>query len=878
MSDFKISGWIFSFLKWFCPEHLYEEIKGDLIQKFNRDVKEIGERRAKRRLISNTIRFFRPGIVLRNKFSFNLYQMPMLQNYFKTTYRHLLKNKVNFIFKLGGLTLAIFSLLIIVLYVSYQRSFDKFHQDYKNVYRVNSTRNEDGKMASYSMVPPAIGPSMKEALPEVISYTRFGVASRVMIEYNDKLFRLSGFVEADSSIFDVLSFTFLRGDKNSLRQPGSIVLTQSLARQIFGGEDPIGKVITSPDHSDRTLNVTAIIQDFPSNSHLVINAIHSFGSLGNPDLNSWKITWDGSLNLYVRLKDQADPNEAGNKMLPILQKNIGKSEDGAEKGFSIYLQPITNIFLEKTLKMEFSKKGNALYVHIFSLLGIFLLIIAGINYVNLSIADFDTRTREIGVRKVLGARKRQIGFQVALEAVIISIVALIIGVTLLYLLFPTVSAMLDSSLQFEMLMRGPAILLMGTVIVLLVAFSAVYPSYRLAIQNPAEELRSNSGYGSSMRVGKILLLIQYAISIVCICTTVIVGKQVSFVKKIDLGYDRTQVVSLVMPDEYPPERISVLKNELSRLAGVESVSYSYYLMPISTYFKGWYQIEQNDKMERVLLNEMFVDHDYFKTMGITLVAGRNFQTENLSDTRSAFIINETAAKELGWKNPLGKRMVAGYADEDHKAMEGIVIGVVKDFNILSLHKQIEPVIIRLQPGSWPGNSLNVKVQGPLSEMLPAITSTYEKLMPGFLADVRVVEDLYKRQYQDEDKAFASLQVGTLIIVLISALGIFSLSLYMSVKRMKEFGIRKVLGATVGQIATLHVGYFLRIVLTANIVALPVAYLLMKEWLDNFAYRTEVSGLLFLGVMFFSFLLALLSGGYSSWKAASMNPVDVIKVQ
>jgi putative ABC transport system permease protein len=802
----------------------------------------------------------------------------MFENYFKTTYRHIGRNKVNFTFKLGGLTLAIFSLLIIVLYVSYQRSFDKFHQDYKNVYRVNSNRDEDGKMASYSMVPPAVGPAMKEVLPEVTSYTRFGIASRVMVQYNDKLFRLSGFVEADSSIFNVLSFTFLRGNKNALRQPGSVVLTQSLARQIFGDEDPIGKVIISPDHSDRPLNVTAVIEDFPSNSHLFINAIHSFGSLQNTDLNSWEITWDGSLNLYVRLKDQADPDEAGKKMLPVLQKNIVKSEDGSEKRFSIYLQPVASIFLDKTLKMEFSKKGNALYIYIFSLLGIFLLVIAGINYVNLSIADFDTRTREIGVRKVLGARKRQIGFQVALEAVIISIVALIIGVTLLYLLFPAVSAMLDSSLQFEMLMRRPVILLMGTIIVLLIVFSAAYPSYRLAIQNPAEELRSNSGYGSSMRVGKILLLIQYAISIVCICTTVIVGKQISFVKKADLGYDRTQVVSLVMPDEYPPERISVLKNELSRLAGVESVSYSYYLMPISTYFKGWYQVEQNGKMESVLLNEMFVDHDYFKTMGITLVAGRNFQTENLSDTRSAFIINETAAKELGWESPLGKRMKQGYADEDGKVMDGTVVGVVKDFNTLSLHKRIEPVIIRLQPDSWPGNSLNVKVQGLLSKTLPVITSTYEELMPGFLADARVVEDLYQRQYQDEDKAFASLQVGTLIIVLISALGIFSLSLYMSVKRMKEFGIRKVLGATVGQIATLHVNYFLRIVLTANIVALPVAYLLMKEWLDDFAYRTQVSSLLFLGVMSSSFLLAILSGGYSAWKAANMNPVDVIKIQ
>jgi putative ABC transport system permease protein len=280
----------------------------------------------------------------------------------------------------------------------------------------------------------------------------------------------------------------------------------------------------------------------------------------------------------------------------------------------------------------------------------------------------------------------------------------------------------------------------------------------------------------------------------------------------------------------------------------------------------------------MLLNELFVDYEYFQTMGIQLIAGRNFSTLHSSDARQAFIINETAAKFFGWTDPIGKRIIVGHPDQKAELWEGSVVGIVKDFNTLSLHKKIEPLVIRLPYDSWPGNSLNIRVRNSLSETLPFIKSTYEKLMPGMLADIRIVEDLHDRQYQNEDRAFASLQVGTVVIILISAFGIFSLSFYMSVKRMKEFGIRKVLGASLGQIGWLHVSYFLKIVLLANVVALPLAYLLVEKWLSDFAYRTDLSMLIFLGVLCISCLLIIISGGYSAWKAGTVNPVNVIKAQ
>ena len=801
----------------------------------------------------------------------------MIKNYLKITYRHIIRNKVNFLFKTGGLALAFFSLLIIIIYVSYQNSFDKFHEDYEKVYRVNSVRQEGDKLVNYASVPPGIGPALQANFPDVEAYARLGFTSRVTLQYDEELFRLTGFVEADSSIFDVLSFTFLHGDRNALSRPGSVVLTQTTAKQIFGDEDPINKTLSSPDHSNRIMTVTGVIEDFPANSHLTVNALHSAHALMDADWNSWEITWDHSVILFVKLAPRSHALSIEQRALPLLRKNLVKTGDGGEEKFSINLQPIASIYLGDALRMEFTKKGQPQYVYIFSLLGVFLFIIACINYVNLSIADFDTRKREIGVRKVLGAVKRQIGFQVALEAIFISVLSMVIGIGLLYLLFPAISEMLESNLRFDMILEPTVILLSVLILFFLVVISSAYPSYILALQKPAQDLKANTSYGTGMNLGKILLTAQCVISVICICATLIVGRQLNFIRQTDLGYNRENVVSLVMPDEYPPERVALLKNEMARLAGVEAASYSYYLMPISTYFKDWYQVEKAGKMEPMLLNELFVDYDYFQTMDIRLIAGRNFSAAHASDARHAFIVNETAAKTFGWSDPIGKRIIVGHPDQTAEVWEGTVVGLVSDFNNLSLHKKIEPVIIRMPPDSWPGNSLNIRVGNSLAEAVPTIKSTYEKLMPGMLVDIRIVEDLHERQYQNEDRAFASLQVGTLVIILISMFGIFSLSFYMSVKRMKEFGIRKVLGASLSQIGWLHVSYFLKIVLVANAIALPLAYLLVEKWLSDFAYRTDSSLFIFLGVLCISCLLIVLSGGYSAWRAGNANPVDVIKV-
>jgi putative ABC transport system permease protein len=805
----------------------------------------------------------------------------MLQNYFTTTFRHLRKSKLNFIFKLGGLTLALTSLMVIVIYVSYQLSFDRFHEDYENIYRVNSRWMENGEKADYAIVPPGLGPALKEAFPEVKSYTHIGHASKYLVRHNDKSFRLWGFVNADSTLFDIVTFNFIQGDRHALKDPGSMVLTQSLARQIFGDEDPMHKTISFTDRSNAAFQVAAIIEDLPPNSHLRINALLPANALKDDEdatIDPWEITIDGSVNLYIRLQKETDLSSFIAKVDPFLRKNLKKREDGMEKTYEIFLQPVADIYLDKWIYADFTQKGNVTYVYVFSLLGIFLLMIAGLNYVNLTIADFHKRNKEIGVRKVLGARKSQVVLQVLTETFFICLLALMISVCGLYMIFPKVLQVLDSNLTFSMLFNSTVIFVLLAIIILLVLISSLYPAYHLAANKPVNDFKSIAGEGKNTSAGNVLLFVQFTISIICITATVIVGQQIQFFQTRNPGYDRDNTIVLFMPDRYPEEKIPVIKNELSRVPGVDAVSYSTFLIAGGGYFRDWYRVEINGEMKQMLLNEVFFDHDFFRAMGVEFVEGRSFDPDNSSDPHSAFIVNETAVRDFGWDDPIGKRINYGYDETEGEKWEGTVVGVVKDFNIYSMRKKIEPLVMRLPWSSWPGQCVHIRIRGPLDETIARVKKRYEEIMPDFLIEYHLIGDLYLGQYQNEKKAFTSLQFGTWIIVLISGLGIFSLSAYMSVRRMKEFGIRKVLGATVRQIALLHVGHFVKIAFIANLISLPIAYWMMNLWLSEFAYRTAVDGVIFVGVMLISFLLVILSAGYTSWKAGIMNPIDVIKIQ
>jgi putative ABC transport system permease protein len=872
-----LPSWAERLLRAICPEELCEQIEGDLIEIYNYEVKTVGERKAKLRFVFTCLRFFRPGIMLRNKINIEQNHFPMFKNYFVTGIRHIRKSKMNFAFKLGGLTLAISSFLAIAMYVSYQTSYDTHHHDYQNIYRVNSLRKEDGQVEKYAIVPHAIGPLLKQSIPEIEAIARTRYANGSYLRYEDKSVSCGGFLmEADSTLFDILKFDFIEGSSNALTVPNGIVLTRSIAENLFGTASALGKLITL-NTNNRVFQVTAVIE----------NPRHTCFGLQAVILNQTELTLtqnsivspveflDGSSTLFVRSKKPIT-DELNSKIESLLDRYIKKSTR-AETGFNLFFQRISDVYLDPEYRAEFSRKGSAVYVYAFSVLAILLLVVAGINYVNLSIADFSNRARETGVRKVFGARKYQLVSQVMLETLVFSLIALAFGLGTLYLLFPEVTELLDSDLRFEMLLNLRVLILAGSGLVVLLFFSTYFPAKMFTTSGVIQNLKSrSSGYNSSL--SKVLLFAQFSISAICISCAVMVGKQINFIHTKDLGFNKENLLMLNMPWNFTVENMRTFKQELKQVAGVTHVSNSSFFIS-GGYWKDWYFVEEEGKpeMKHLELYEVFSDDELFSTLEIKLLQGRTFDADIPSDSGAAFILNESAVKELGWKEPLGKRI---YTHPEEKGKwDGTVVGVVSDINISPLYDRVKPLVMRLPwTNEYPDGFIYVRYIGDVKSVVQSIEEKYKAIIPGYPLNWFHVDEMYDRSHEKENKVYASLQFGTLVIVLISVLGIFSMAMYMSAKRMKEFAIRKVLGASVTQISMLHMNYFVKLAFIAFVVALPIAFMLIGEWLNAFAYRVELNYWPFLLVVFASVVVVMLSASYSAWKSGQLNPVDVIKME
>jgi len=807
----------------------------------------------------------------------NQNQLPMFKNYFITSLRHIRKSKVNFAFKLGGLSLAIFSFLAIALYVAFQFSFDTFHADYQNIYRVNSQRTENGVIEKYAITPYALGPVLQQRIPEVTSMTRIRYANHIYFRLDKELIDCENLLEADSSLFNVLTFRFIKGDRTALQNPNGIVLTRTMANRVFGTTDVLQRTLNI-NNSPNLYQVTAVIEDTEPNSQVFLKAIMPIrdqSELSSINIVDPVIFVDQAATLFVRLSKPITPGFM-EKVEAALNPYIKKS-DRMEHGFEVSFQPIADVYLGPDYRNDYFRKGSPIYVYAFSVLGILLLVVAGINYVNLSIADFGSRSRETGVRKVLGARKHQLVAQVTIEALLFSMISLCVGIGLLYLLFPKISESLDTDLRFGMLVEPNVLIIAFTGLIGLLFFSTYFPARQFANTAVLQNLKSKSGgYNSSL--SQVLLFTQFTISAVCICCTFMVGRQIGFIHNKELGFERKNLLVLSMPREFTVRNMQTFKHELKQVSGVTNVSNSSFRIG-QGYGTDWYFVEQEGKqeMKHVELYEVFSDDELFSTLGIKLLEGRTFNANIPSDSGAAFIVNESAVRELGWKEPIGKRIYTH--PEDKRKWDGTIVGVVQDVNISPLYDKVKPLVMRLPwTYEYPDGFIYVRYRGEEQATVKSIKEKYNAIMPGYPLACRFVDELYNSTHNKESKAFASLQFGTFVIILVSMLGIFSMAAYMSVKRMKEFGIRKVLGASVSQIFTLHIGYFVRLMLISNLVALPLAYWLIKNWLSTFAYRTDLTYFPFALVGLVSLLLVVVSGSFSAWKAGRTNPVEVIKME
>ncbi|MEE9443505.1 MAG: ABC transporter permease [candidate division Zixibacteria bacterium] len=798
----------------------------------------------------------------------------MFKNYLKITGRNIKKQFGYFTITIAGLAVGMACSLLIMLWVQHELSFDSFHQNADRIYRPYL----DVHFGTPIRVPVSsapMGPAMVEEFPEIAATVRFSGDSRIAVTVGESEYFEDDVTFAENSLFQVFDFSMIRGDPmTALEEPFTTVLSESTARKYFGDADPIGQIIRFNGRDDYT--VTGVFRDIPSNSHITFDIVRSHQTLvstGSDYLNDW---FDFNTTTYLIFEEGVDYHAVEQKMDDFANRHFGDllAMGGSMK---IYFQPLKDIYLHSDFGQDYGIVGNMTYVYSFTAVALFVLLIACINFVNLTTARSASRAREVGLRKTFGADRRKLIGQFLGEAVLYCLLAFALALILFELALPAFNnlAGCDISLEYFTNLELMLGLLGGAVLIGLLA--GCYPAFYLSAFNPSQTLKKvpvSSKSGSGIRSA--LVVFQFSISIILIIGTLTIFSQIDFMKNQELGFDGAQVLVLPNVNSAVSNNFDVLLSELERAPGVAGVTASTRI-PGRGISKSIYFPEGQMDDESQTMNYIGTDHEFLEVLGITLAEGRNFSPEITTDVSEAIIINEAAVRLIGWDEPLGKIIRTSPADDTEPNSVKRVIGVVKDFHQYSLQNPIEPLVIQYE--REPLRDVSLKLAGiSVTQSIEAIEQIWKQFAPGIPYDYFFLDEDFDRQYRKEVMLSKIVLYFCLLAIFIGCLGLLGMASYAAEQRTKEIGIRKVLGASTSGVVALLTRQFLGLAVISNIVAWPVAYFIMRKWLENFAYRIDLG----LGIYAFATLLALTAAlgtvVYQAIRAASANPVDSLKCE
>jgi putative ABC transport system permease protein len=806
----------------------------------------------------------------------------MIKNYITVAFRNILKNKVYSILNITGLAIGIMAFVMIMLYVQYETSYDKESPNADRIYRVYTRGSLNGDF-EFVASPAPIGAAFKEEIPGVENFTRVRNTGFPVLRYKDKVFSEEKWFLTDSSFFDVFGLELLQGDKDkALVEPNTMVLTASTAKRYFGNDDPMGKVINSDGRRDYI--VTGVVADPPSNTHFhydFLVSLMSYPEMANNDM--WV---SNNFYTYLLLDENTAPEEVASKFPdmvlkyagPQIEQYLGVSwdkliEQGASYGF--YLQPIIDIHLKSNYGGEIEPNGNILYVNIFSVVALFILIIACINFMNLATARSTKRAREVAVRKTLGSNRSLLIQQFLTESIILSFLSTVIALLLVKLLLPVYNYIGGFQLELN-LFSNPIILPFIILLILVVGIiSGSYPAFYLASFNPVKVLKGSSmsrGHKSWLRSG--LVIFQFTITIMLFAGTMVINNQLNYIQNKDLGYDKKNVIIVEKTDDIGAS-IDAFKADLNKDPNILTVSNSTSL--VGHDFNGNVRQIQGEPSENSLIYQEFnADPYYAEAYGLEMAQGRYFSPDRLSDSTAA-VINETAARILGFDDPIGKAIIDQF--NDGPVVLYPIIGVVKDFHLSSLHSPIEPMLLRSFRAGGFGRYTAVKIN-PIDK--PATLEYIEQIWKKYAIDqpfeYTFLDDDFDQLYIEESRTSKIITIFSVLALFIASLGLFGLSSYITEQRTKEIGIRKVLGASVPNIYLLLSKDILKLVAIATIISWPITYMTMNRWLENFAYRIEFNQLLFIISGAIAFIIAQATVTTQALKAANSNPVKALKYE
>jgi len=800
----------------------------------------------------------------------------MYQHYLKTALRNLWRSRGYSLINILGLAIGMATCLMIFLYIIHELSYEKSIPGYENVYRVHVNGRFADDFFDVPLSPSGLAPKIKEVLPEIQSVTRVEEHGQFTISFKDVKFYEKKIYFTDSTFLDVFPFRLIQGDvETCLKEPKSIVMTRTSAKKYFGDEDPVGMLIRFNDTI--SLKVTGVLEDLPDNTHfkfemlVPVSIINTVAGITNYD-EDW-----GSIRLYTyaRFASEIDPGVIDKKIMLMIRDAFGEEAEQYNIEMIPYLMPLQDIHLHSNLMGELEPSSDITYIYTFSAIALFILAIACINFMNLATAQSSRRAREVGLRKVSGATRRQLISQFLGESILMALMAGLMALIIAEVAFPLFNEMTGLELRFADY-KLPIIGIILALIVVVGIVAGSFPSFVLSSFRPIEAMKGdlfkrNTGLMSR----NLLVLIQFSVSIILIASTILIYKQMKFIQGKDLGYSTENILVIPLRSSDVQQKADVLKNEFQSMPEVLSVSMTDGAPGMSMSGTGFYP-EGGDNTSPWIIYTMVVDEHLLPTLGMTLMEGRNFSREYGTDT-SAVIINETLRKRLGWDDPVGKKLYLFGQEGEPPAFT--IIGVVKDYHFKSLHDAVEPSML-LYRRDEPDFIILRMQSGPRSNYVGALQERWEKVESSFPFDYVFLGEQLDEMYSSEQNMSRLFIFFTVLAIFIACLGLFGLASFSAQRRTKEIGIRKVLGAPAGGLVYKLGREFTRWVLIANIIAWPVAWWLIDRWLQSFAFGIELKQNLWVfpvaGLLALLIALATVMG--QAIRAAMMNPVEAVKYE
>ncbi len=800
----------------------------------------------------------------------------MFRNYLKIALRNIVKLKIYSIITVIGLVIGITCCLLIMLYVKQEVGYDNFYPNADRIYRIGHKLIRPQRTGISASTPTPVAPALEEEYPEIEHITRIYFDSQVLFEYGEKQIYEDRVIYADPEFFQVFPFRLLKGDLlHLLDTPQSMVITASAAEKYFGDEDPIGKVFQV--NKQANFMVTGVMEDVPVNSHYHFDFILSFLAKNEQNFGLWLNLWTGVTTLYTYavLSENLHIQEFQSRIEDLITHHAGERPDVERK---LFLQPLKSIHLHSHLEDEIEANNFVSNLVILSTIAFLILIIACINYMNLATAQSSRRAREVGMRKVLGAKRFQLVRQFMGESILLTLIAMLISLVTVELFLPAFSSLVGKQVDFDYEQNLAFLAVFFLITMFVGILASLYPALFLSRHQPIKTMK---GMKESVKVSfgqlffkRILVVIQFVVSILLIICTLVIAQQLRYMENAHLGFDKEYMLMVPIQGDSGRKQHETIKNELLRQPGVIGAA-ACLRAPISGNVIVTYgRLEGASKEQAFLVYHNFVDTDYIDHFKIEMAAGRKLSREYFTDLKEAFVINEATVRKSGFasaEEAIGKRFLTGMG------LQGTIIGVMKDFHISSFHQEIEPMLLSYDPKYFWEMSIKIK-STDISSSLASIEKTFKKFIPEYPFDFAFLDEDIQSLYQGEMQTGRIIRTFSIIAILIACMGLFGLTDFAAQRRTKEIGIRKVMGATASNIILLLSTEFTKWVLLANILAWPLAYYAMDRWLLGFAYRTSIGFWPFILGAVFAFAIAMITVSYQAVKSALANPVESLRYE